>query len=59
MQMKSSENFLNNVFLDIKLGWKYQCKLVISSLIVFIYFITNVIKQIQIVVYYIQILLIE
>ena len=40
-----SNNFLNHYLKGIKLGcWKYQCRVVILSLTVFTYFITNVIK---------------
>ena len=38
------EELFNHLFLDIKLGWKHQGKVVILSLIVFIYCITNVMK---------------
>ena len=38
------KELLNHLFLDIKLGWKHQWKVVILSLVVFIYCITTAIK---------------
>ena len=43
-QMKLFKNFLNHLFLDMKLSWKVQWKVVILSLIALICCITNVIK---------------
>ena len=52
-QMKLPRKFLNHVMIDFritiwKLDWKHQWQVSILSLIVLIYCITNVIKQIQI-----------
>ena len=41
-QVKLQKNFFNHFIIDFKLGWKHQ--LVVSYLIVFIYFIKNVIR---------------
>ena len=43
--MKIQKNFFNQFFLDLKLGWKHQWKLVTLYVIVFIYCIKNVIKN--------------
>ena len=47
--MKLLKIFLNHSLIDIKLDKKHQSEVVISSLIMFIYCIANVIKQIRIV----------
>ena len=52
-QMKLPRKFLNHVMIDFritiwKLDWKHQWQVSILSLIVLVYCITNVIKQIQI-----------
>ena len=40
------EILLESLLTDIKLDWKHQLQVVILSLIVFIYYITNAIKSI-------------
>ena len=41
---KVSEEIFESIFIDIKFDWKHHWQMVILSLIVFIYCITNIIK---------------
>ena len=44
VRIKLYKNMFSPFFLNIKLGWKHQLKILVLSLIVVIYCITNVMK---------------
>ena len=44
---EDTEELFQSIFLDLKLGWKHQWKLVTLYVIVFIYCIKNVIKNVK------------